>query len=85
MSRRKLRPRRDKRKKRAEITMLFWLTAIGGFVLLASVAGAGLYFRLNQNLITGTCMVIIMASVWLSLLAKREEIRTQPALSQSAK
>lgn len=69
--------------------MLFWLTAVGGFVVLASVTGAGFYFRLNQNLVMGTSTVIIMVAVWLSVLATREDLRrerlAQPesSLSQS--
>lgn len=67
--------------------MLFWLTAVAGFVVLASVTGAGFYFRLNQNLVRGASIVIIMVAVWFSVLAAREDVRkekvAQPAASLS--
>jgi hypothetical protein len=57
--------------------MLFWLTAVGGFVVLASVLAAGFYYRLHQNLVRSVSTVIIMVAVWLGILAAREDLRRE--------
>jgi hypothetical protein len=57
--------------------MLFWLTAIGGFVLLVSIQAMGFYLKLNKNVVSGLSIVIMMAAVWLGIEARREDLKTE--------
>jgi hypothetical protein len=57
--------------------MLFWLVAVGGFILLVLVNVLGWFYKLSPNLIKGTSVVIMMAAVWFSLSVRREDSRRE--------
>jgi hypothetical protein len=59
--------------------MLFWLVAVVGFILLVLVNAVGWFYKLKPNVVKGASIVIMMAAVWLSLSAKREELRSEQA------
>jgi hypothetical protein len=59
--------------------MLFWLVAVVGFNLLVLVNALGWFYKLSPNIVKVTSIVIMMATVWLSLSAQREDLRREQA------
>jgi hypothetical protein len=52
--------------------MLFWLVAVGGFILLVLVNAIGWFYKLSPKVVKGASIAITMAAVLLSLSARRE-------------
>jgi hypothetical protein len=53
-----------------------------GLGAITLVQAAGYFFKLNKNLVTGACTLIIMAGIWFGIKAAREEaIRETPSRS----
>jgi hypothetical protein len=53
--------------------------AVGGFVLLMLVNAIGWFYKLNPTFVKGASVAIMFAAVWLSLSAKREDLRREQA------
>jgi hypothetical protein len=63
-------------------TSAMYLNLALGLGAITLVQAAGYFFRLNKNLVAGTCTIIMMAGMWFGIQTAREEaIRDKTAQS----